>query len=93
MAVVSESGLLGDLVGDDDPPEGNGNDGDGDGGNPGPTGDPPPPLVIYYQPHLHFEGGTPSREDIVEAGKITQEEFNRMAAKWQKDAARLSLKE
>lgn len=87
------SDLLGDLVGDDDPPEGNGNDGDGDGGNPGPTGDPPPPLVIYYQPHLHFEGGTPSREDIVEAGKITQEEFNRMAAKWQKDAARLSLKE
>ncbi len=87
------SDLLGDLVGDDDPPEGNGGDGDGDGGNPGPTGEPPPPLVIYYQPHLHFEGGTPSREDIVEAGKISQEEFNRMAAKWQKDAARLSLKE
>lgn len=87
------SDLLGDLVGDDDPPEGNGGDGDGDGGNPGPTGDPPPPLVIYYQPHLHFEGGTPSREDIVEAGRISQEEFNRMAAKWQKDAARLSLKE
>lgn len=87
------SDLLGDLVGDDAPPEGNGGDGDGDGGNPGPTGDPPPPLVIYYQPHLHFEGGTPSREDIVEAGRISQEEFNRMAAKWQKDAARLSLKE
>lgn len=87
------SDLLGDLVGDDEPPEGNGGDGDGDGGNPGPTGDPPPPLVIYYQPHLHFEGGTPSREDIVEAGRISQEEFNRMAAKWQKDAARLSLKE
>lgn len=87
------SDLLGDLVGDDEPPEGNGGDGDGDGGNHGPTGDPPPPLVIYYQPHLHFEGGTPSREDIVEAGRISQEEFNRMAAKWQKDAARLSLKE
>ncbi len=87
------SDLLGDLVGDDEPPEGNGGDGDGDGGNPSPTGDPPPPLVIYYQPHLHFEGGTPSREDIVEAGRISQEEFNRMAAKWQKDAARLSLKE
>ena len=87
------SDLLGDLVGDDEPPEGNGGDGDGDGSNPGPTGDPPPPLVIYYQPHLHFEGGTPSREDIVEAGRISQEEFNRMAAKWQKDAARLSLKE
>ena len=87
------SDLLADLVGDDEPPEGNGGDGDGDGSNPGPTGDPPPPLVIYYQPHLHFEGGTPSREDIVEAGRISQEEFNRMAAKWQKDAARLSLKE
>lgn len=87
------SDLLGDLVGDGASPEGNGGDGDGDGGNPGPTGDPPPPLVIYYQPHLHFEGGTPSREDIVEAGRISQEEFNRMAAKWQKDAARLSLKE
>ena len=91
--VMPISDLLGDLVGDDEPPEGNGGDGDGDGGNPGPTGDPPPPLVIYYQPHLHFEGGTPSREDIVEAGRISQEEFNRMAAKWQKDAARLSLKE
>lgn len=87
------SDLLNDLVGDDDPPENNGGDGDGDRGNPGPDGTPPPPLVIYYQPHLHFEGGTPSREDIVEAGKITQEEFNRMAAKWQKDAARLNLKE
>lgn len=54
--------------------------------------DPPPPIVIYYQPHLHFEGGTPSKEDIVEAGRISQEEFNRMAAKWQKDAQRLSLR-
>ncbi len=87
------SDLLGDLVGDDDPPEDNGGDGDGGKGEPDPNGEPPPPLVIYYQPHLHFEGGTPSREDIVEAGKISQEEFNRMAAKWQKDAARLSLKE
>ena len=87
------SDLLGDLVGDDDPPEGNDSDGDGDKGHPDPNGEPPPPLVIYYQPHLHFEGGTPSREDIVEAGRISQEEFNRMAAKWQKDAARLSLKE
>lgn len=87
------SDLLGDLVGDDEPPEGNGGDGDGDKGHPDPNGEPPPPLVIYYQPHLHFEGGTPSREDIVEAGRISQEEFNRMAAKWQKDAARLSLKE
>lgn len=87
------SDLLGDLVGDDDPPEDNGGDGDGGKGEPDPNGEPPPPLVIYYQPNLHFEGGTPSREDIVEAGKISQEEFNRMAAKWQKDAARLSLKE
>lgn len=87
------SDLLGDLVGDDDPPEDNGGDGDGGKGEPDPNGEPPPPMVIYYQPHLHFEGGTPSREDIVEAGKISQEEFNRMAAKWQKDAARLSLKE
>lgn len=87
------SDLLADLVGDDEPPEGNGGDGDGGDGNPSQTGDPPPPMVIYYQPHLHFEGGTPSREDIVEAGRISQEEFNRMAAKWQKDAARLSLKE
>lgn len=85
------SDLLADLVGNDEAPEdddgGNGGDeGDGDGDNH-------PQLVIYYQPHLHFEGGTPSREDIVEAGRISQEEFNRMAAKWQKDMARLSLKE
>lgn len=87
------SDLLGDLVGDDDPPEGNGGGDDGDGGNTGQGGDPPPPVVIYYQPHLHFEGGTPSKEDIVEAGRISQEEFNRMAAKWQKETSRLSLKE
>ena len=85
------SDLLGNLLDSKEPPEGDGG-GDGSKSNHHSDGETPPPLVIYYQPHLHFEGGTPSREDIVEAGKISQEEFNRMAAKWQKDAARLSLK-
>lgn len=84
------SDLLSSLVGNNEPQEDSSKD---KNDNLPPNGDGAAPVVIYYQPHLHFEGGTPSRNDIVEAGRISQEEFNRMAAKWQKDMIRLNLKE
>lgn len=42
-------------------------------------------MTITYAPVYHFEGGTPSKEDLNEAEKMSQEEFNRMMEKWKKD--------
>lgn len=49
------------------------------GGQPGPA-----PSIIY-NPTYQFYGGTPSKEDLVEAGRISQEEFNEMMDKWKRD--------
>ena len=49
------------------------------GGRPGPA-----PSIIY-NPTYQFYGGTPSKEDLVEAGRISQEEFNEMMDKWKRD--------
>lgn len=49
------------------------------GGQPGPA-----PSIIY-NPTYQFYGGTPSKEDMVEAGRISQEEFNEMMDKWKRD--------
>lgn len=48
------------------------------GGQPGPA-----PSIIY-NPTYQFYGGTPSKEDLVEAGRISQEEFNEMMDKWKR---------
>ena len=56
----------------------------GAGGNdpqPQPAGFP----QISYAPVYHFEGGTPTKEDLVEAEKMSQSEFNQMMEQWQKD--------
>ena len=56
----------------------------GKGGNepqPQPAGFP----QISYAPVYHFEGGTPTKEDLVEAEKMSQSEFNQMMEQWQKD--------
>lgn len=64
-----------------------------DTGNGG-TGDGPEPqngTPIYYftyAPQHHFHGGAPSKEDMVEAEHMSQEEFNRMMDQWVKDNAR-----
>ena len=49
------------------------------GGQPGPA-----PSIIY-SPTYQFYGGTPSKEDMVEAGRISQEEFNEMMDKWKRN--------
>lgn len=49
------------------------------GGQPGPA-----PSIIY-NPTYQFYGGTPSKEDLVEAGRISQEEFNEMMDRRKRD--------
>lgn len=40
---------------------------------------------IHYAPVYNFNGGTPTREDLVEAERMSQAEFNEMMEQWQKD--------
>lgn len=65
---------------------GNGDDPDGGGGEP--------PMQIIYSPtnHYHFEGEAPSKEDIAGAESMSQEQFNRMMAQWQKDQQRKNFR-
>ncbi|RDY30328.1 phage tail tape measure protein [Lachnotalea glycerini] len=44
---------------------------------------------ITYSPTLQFYGGTPNKQDIVEAGKMSQDEFNLMMQRYEKDIGRL----
>ena len=48
-------------------------------------GQPGPAPSIVYTPTYQFYGGTPSKEDMVEAGSISQEEFNEMMDKYNRD--------
>lgn len=48
-------------------------------------GQPGPAPSIVYNPTYQFYGGTPSKEDLVEAGRISQEEFNEMMDKYNRD--------
>ena len=48
-------------------------------------GQPGPAPSIVYNPTYQFYGGTPSKEDLVEAGRISQEEFNEMMDKWKRN--------
>ena len=48
-------------------------------------GQPGPAPSIVYNPTYQFYGGTPSKEDMVEAGRISQEEFNEMMDKYNRD--------
>lgn len=70
------SDLLSAIKGEKNP--GKGEDSDGDGGG----------MVVHYAPVYHFEGGTPTKEDLRDAEKMSQEEFNKMMEKWQKDNKR-----
>lgn len=44
---------------------------------------------ITYSPTLQFYGGTPSKEDIVDAGRMSQDEFNEMIHQFIKDNERV----
>jgi hypothetical protein len=46
-------------------------------------------MQITYSPTLQFNGGTPSKEDIVDAGRTSQDEFNSMMQQYMKDNGRL----
>lgn len=63
-------GLVGRLAG-----------GDSNEPQPAPAGGPP----ISYAPVYNFNGGAPSKEDIVEAERMSQAEFNEMMKQWQRD--------
>lgn len=47
-----------------------------------PAGGMPP---IHYAPVYNFNGGTPTKEELVEAERMSQAEFNEMMEQWQKD--------
>lgn len=48
-------------------------------------------MEIVYSPTINFYGGTPSKDDIVEAGRISQREFNQMMAQYERDRRRVSF--
>jgi hypothetical protein len=56
---------------------------DGDGDQPVPADGPV--YQISYNPVYHFEGGTPSKEDLEEAEQMSQDEFNKKMQQWIKD--------
>ena len=53
----------------------------------GPEGDKPV-NYITYSPQYSFNGEAPSKEDLVQAESMSQEEFNRMMDRWAKDHSR-----
>lgn len=65
----------------------------GDENNKGPGGRPSPAFAgaggpgytITYAPTFQFNGDAPSKEDMVEASRMSQEEFNDMMDAWAKD--------
>lgn len=48
-------------------------------------------VVITYSPNLNFYGGTPSQDDIVSAGRMSQQEFDKMMSQYLRNQHRLSF--
>jgi hypothetical protein len=66
------------------------------GGGPQPqpataNGAPAPPVQITYAPSYHFEGDAPSKDEMVEAERMSQEEFEEHIRKWMRDNDRTSF--
>lgn len=61
------------------------------GGNDGPQLAAAGGANINYSPVYNFNGGTPTKDDLVEAERISQEEFNEMMEQWQRDNDRKSF--
>lgn len=70
---------LSDLLGKFADPDDGSDDGDG------------PPITIYYQPEYHFDGGAPNKEEMVKAGRISQDEFDQHMAQYLKGRRRKDL--
>lgn len=50
------------------------------------------PLQITYAPQYTFTGGAPSKGDLVDAERMSQDEFSRMANQWLSEIRRTNLK-
>jgi hypothetical protein len=59
-------------------------DPDDDDDEPQDQGGDAPIYQITYAPTLQFYGGTPTQDDLVEAQRMSQEEFNEMMDEWVK---------
>lgn len=42
-------------------------------------------ISIIYKPEYHFSGAAPSKDDLVDAERMSQEEFDRKLRRWMKD--------
>ena len=47
--------------------------------------------VIHYSPQFIFQGEAPSKNDMVEAARMSKDEFARMMKDWQRDNKRIKL--
>ncbi|MGG7200765.1 phage tail tape measure protein [Clostridium butyricum] len=47
--------------------------------------------TIQYSPVYKFYGAAPSKEDLMQASRMSQDEFDRMMKKWQKDNGRFKF--
>ena len=72
-------GLVQRLTGDEN------NKGPGCRPRPAFAGGDGPAYTITYAPTFQFNGDAPSKEDMVEASRMSQEEFNDMMDAWAKD--------
>ena len=48
-------------------------------------------LIFVFSPTYHFEGEAPSKEDIVEANRMSQAEFEKLMKEWMKKHKRTSF--
>ena len=48
-------------------------------------------LTFVFSPTYHFEGEAPSKEDIVEANRMSQAEFEKLMKEWMKKHKRTSF--
>lgn len=49
------------------------------------------PMKFVFSPTYHFEGEAPSKEDIVEANRMSQAEFEKLMKEWMKKHKRISF--
>ena len=61
------------------------------GGRGGDTQNDNSSYQITYSPTFQFYGEAPTQEDLVEASRMSQEEFNEMMDEWAKRQGRLSF--
>ena len=63
----------------------------GPGGSETDDTDGGPLYQITFAPVYHFEGEAPTRDDLVEASRMSQDEFNRMMDRYMRERARTNF--